>query len=393
MKNDLYSDERLNFVTLFPTAEGVHLCKDVGQIPYIFNKKFGMNGLLVTESKDAFTDLARVTPGLGILRLRSARRFCGVHLSAFYYLWRESKYIDVLNLYHLSLETKLLSILYRMRNPKGFLYIKLDVNVAAENAALKRSPYRNPLRRLLGGAFHAAFYRAITVVSAESCEAVDIVRRRYPFLANRVLKLTNGLEADSLPHDIDKTLSLKQNLIITVGRIGSFEKNNELLLEAIKHVDLQGWRVAFIGPYTTDFAQAFSRVLHDRPDLKNSVDLIGNVSDRSELMGWYARARIFALTSRSEGFPLVFSEAQCYGNLILSTDVSSVREVTEYGASGMVVPNDDVRAFAQGLRELISARENRHEVASRIATNARVHYDWRHVLGQLSEAIDRHYHV
>jgi glycosyltransferase involved in cell wall biosynthesis len=393
MKSDLYSDDLLNFVTVFPAAEGFHLFKDVGQIPYIFAKEFGMNGLLATETGSSFDTVLPSTPGLKILPLKRAASFRGIRLSAFLYLLRESKRIQVLNLYHLSLETKLLSLLYRFRNPGGFLYIKLDVNLRNEIAALKQAPRRNPIRRMLGQAFHAAFYRAVDVVSAESREAVDVVQRRYPSMAGKVIHVTNGLESHALPHDIDTALAAKEDLMITVGRIGDYYKNNELLLDALKQVQLEGWKVAIIGPYTEAFEKKFSALLAEYPHLRDAVELVGNIANRQALMQWYARARVLILTSRSEGFPLVFPEAQCYGNFILSTDVSSVREVTGYGTIGEVVPSEDAQALAAALRRLVGERARIAALHSDIAQDARARYDWRHALAPLKAAIDRHYHA
>ena len=393
MKSDLFIKKRVNFVTLFPSAESVHLSKDVGQIPYIFSKEFGANSVLATESDDAFGEIERRTPGLSICRLKRSTCVRGMRLSAFRYLWRESKSIDVLNLYHLSLETKLLSMLYRFKNPKGFLYVKLDVNVANEMAALDNQPYRNPVRRKLGEFFHSTFYRSVTMFSAESRQATELVKRRYPEMKPKLLEITNGLEVGVLPHSVETMMTTKQDLIVTVGRIGTYEKNNELLLDALKKVDLQGWKVAIIGPYTPAFAQAFANFLQECPHLRDAVSLIGNVADRKELMGWYAQARVFALTSRSEGFPLVFAEAQCYGNLIISTDISSVREVTEDGAFGRVVQNGNVTDLAHALQEVISNRVCSDALLRQIALRARIRFDWREALLPLKKAIDEHCNV
>jgi glycosyltransferase involved in cell wall biosynthesis len=393
MKSDLYSKSRLNFVTLFPSAESVHLSKDVGQIPYIFAKEFGAKSLLVTESDDAFGDIERRTPGLSVLRLN--RNLCvrGMRVSAFHYLWRESKSIDVLNLYHLSLETKLLSLLFRIRNPKGFLYVKLDVNVANETAALSERPRRNFIRRKLGELFHSAFYRSVTMFSAESRQAAEIVKYRYPAMQTKLLEITNGLEVPVLPHSVETTMASKQNLIVTVGRIGTYQKNNELLLDALKKVDLRDWKVAIVGPYTEAFAQAFGEFLKEFPHLRNAVSLIGNVSDRKELMGWYAKARIFALTSRWEGFPLVFAEAQCYGNFIVSTDISSAAEVMEDGMFGRIVQNDDAMALAEAFQNVIHKQICSDALLRQIASWGRTRYDWHEILLPLKKAIDEHFNV
>lgn len=388
--SQFYLEEKLNFVTIFPPGENVHLSKDVGQIPYIFAKEFGFNSLLITESQGRFSCGDTHDPSFKVMNLRKFTIFGSVNLSTFYHLWRNAKRINVLNLYHLSMETKLLSILYKHMNPGGFTYVKLDVNIQDEKLALQRSIPRSKIRRYLGTRFHHEFFRAVDVFSAESAEGVEIVSRRYPMMRNKLIEVTNGIEVANLVQDRQSIVDSKEDLIITVGRIGSYQKNNELFLGALAKADLKHWKVAIIGPYTLDFKILFDKFLKQNPVLQGRIDLVGNVSDKDSLMSWYRRAKILVITSRWEGFPLVFSEAQCHGNYIISTNVSSVAEITNNLQYGRIVVGD-VNAISSVITDVIENGICSKSMASEIIMYAREKYDWKKALQNLHKRISIKY--
>lgn len=384
-----YSIKKINYVTIFPKAESVHLSKDVGQIPRIFAKEFGFNSLLVTESKEHFTSGNLHDTSFNVINLWKFPIFGAANISTFFHVFCNASRIDVLNLYHLSFETKLLSIFYKLVNPKGFVYIKLDVNVQNEKLALQRIVHRSGIRRYLGTRFHQAFFRAVDVFSAESAEGVAIVSKRYPMMRSKLIEVTNGIEVASLAQDRQSVAASKEDLIITVGRIGSYEKNNELFIRSLSKASIKKWKVAIVGPYTHDFEVLFDTFIKQNPELQGSIELVGNVSDRDSLMSWYSRAKILVITSRSEGFPLVFSEAQCHGNYIISTNVSSVVEITKNCRYGQVVDGNE-NAISSMITEVIARGVCSEGMISEIMEYAREKYDWKNVLQELYRRIQRH---
>ena len=84
------------------------------------------------------------------------------------------------------------------------------------------------------------------------------------------------------------------------------------------------------------------------------------IRDRVEMRGDDPVARdrlpefdIFALASRWEGLSLALLEARASGLAAVATDVGGTRQVIRDGVDGLVVPSDDVPAFADALRRLV----------------------------------------
>lgn len=50
-----------------------------------------------------------------------------------------------------------------------------------------------------------------------------------------------------------KPFTEKENIMVCVGRIGCYQKNTEMLLNALRKVDLKDWKIYMLGPITSSF--------------------------------------------------------------------------------------------------------------------------------------------
>ena len=85
---------------------------------------------------------------------------------------------------------------------------------------------------------------------------------------------------------------VKENIILTVGRIGTAVKNNSELLAAFAQVSdaLEGWKVHLVGPIESEFNQFIDAYFSERPDLKSRVIFTGAITDKDALYKEYARS-------------------------------------------------------------------------------------------------------
>lgn len=69
-------------------------------------------------------------------------------------------------------------------------------------------------------------------------------------LKNKSTLLSNGFDEDLLQLFSMKECRYeeKENLIITVGRLGTFEKNTEMIIKAAEKVHFDNWKLVLIGP-------------------------------------------------------------------------------------------------------------------------------------------------
>ena len=145
----------------------------------------------------------------------------------------------------------------------------------------------------------------------------------------------------------------KENLITSVGRLGTYEKNTEMILDAAENVNFDDWKLVLIGPVEPNLKELIEEFYINNPHLKNSVIFTGPIYDKKELWEWYNRSKVFLLTSREESFALVLMEAYRFNNYIVSTDVGWARTAIDQ-SMGEIIPQDDSSALKRSLQRIIN---------------------------------------
>jgi len=139
----------------------------------------------------------------------------------------------------------------------------------------------------------------------------------------------------------------RQQKVIMVGSL-KWQKGYPYALEAFSRfrVDHPEWRLIIIGEGPEGEKL---RLLAAQLGLDSSVHWLGRQT-QEQVQQHLNTARIFLLTSVSEGFPKALLEAAACGTPVVVTDVGSCREVGEH--TGTVVPPKDVAALAAALAHL-----------------------------------------
>jgi glycosyltransferase involved in cell wall biosynthesis len=98
--------------------------------------------------------------------------------------------------------------------------------------------------------------------------------------------------------------------------------------------------------------------------LENAVTLVGSVQGLDEIREEFARADVFCLPSRQEGFGIVFLEAMAAGLPIVAADCGATPETAPHGEVSVLVGPDDVEGLATALVRLCEDAGERDRLAA-----------------------------
>ena len=159
---------------------------------------------------------------------------------------------------------------------------------------------------------------------------------------------------------------LSAPVVVAAGRL-TRQKGFDLLIEAFGIVvtDHRHWRLRIFG--SGALAGTLRAMIDDR-GLAQNVELAGATND---LGAELARASIFALSSRREGFPLILLEAMRKGMAVVSFDCpTGPAEVIDNHVNGILVDCGDAEALAAALHELIEDEALRRRLGAVAAVTA-----------------------
>ena len=100
----------------------------------------------------------------------------------------------------------------------------------------------------------------------------------------------------------------------------------------------------------------------------NNVTFMGKTTD---IEGAFAKASIHAMSSHSEGFPMIIVEALACGVPTVSFDCPrGPRQIIDHEHNGLLIPDGDVDALARGINDLIEDETRRRRLAANALTSA-----------------------
>lgn len=348
-----------NFVTIFPTAQNVHLIKDVGQIGNGIAQQNSYSAKLVCyQNTTDYSYLKTEAKNISLDFIEPSGRLFFLEKAVLKYIKNNAKYIDVLNLYHLTKESVYYGLYYLLCNKKGKVYLKMDVY---NEALTKKVIYsKNGLFQKFHQIMERWFFKKLTLVSVENPIALELIKQQYPVLQQKAILVTNGVNDVFLDENFPtvKSFDEKENIILSVGRIGAKDKNFEMLLTAFSKATLPNWKLIFVGAVANGFDAKVEELVLEHPHLKDQIILTGNIENRKELYEYYNRSKICCLTSPFESFGITFIEAMYFGNYVIGTKgMSSFNYITNNLQLGASVDANDANALVE-LLERVTADEN-----------------------------------
>ena len=355
------------FVTLFPECGNYGIVKDVGMIPNAINCIDGWDGILASSQINLE---GQYINDFKDLKYKILQRKGSSTINGFLYLLKNARKIDVLNVYHFKRRNTIWFIIYKLLNPKGITYVKMDMGFEALNLYKNNKRIRERVKVL---------YKYSDIVSVEStifqCEMQKLFSRK-------IIYIPNGY----LPYVTKK--HTKENIIFTAGRLGTEQKATEILLEAFKiSYQVHNYNLYLAGSVEDSFKGYIDAYFKEVPELRKRVIFLGDIKNRIQLMEFYEKSKIFIMTSRWEGFPLVLPEALSHGCYLLLTDaIAPANDLIKSENDGLIMQTDDISDISNAIQKAVRICDIKIDFEG-IKKKSSI-YEWKQICEKLIEEIN-----
>ena len=216
-------------------------------------------------------------------------------------------------------------------------------------------------------AFQAAglvAYRAVDRVIAISKGVADDLTGQFGVSPERMDVIHNPVDLDAVrraaaePLDAADQAAWSHPVIVAAGRLAE-QKNYPLLIEAVALLrERMPVRLLILG--AGELEDALRRRIAELK-LDDSIVLGGFQKNPWKFM---ARADVFALTSRYEGFGNVMAEAMACGVPVVATASQGTRDIVRDGVDGFLVERHEPSAVAEALERVLRDSSTRERLAA-----------------------------
>lgn len=347
------------------------LSKDIFLIPYYIFKELGGKCKYLYTQNLGNTEIPKLHRGVTIERTKN-KNVWKVFLKE---ILTHAKDIDVLFLTGSSAVHMFATFLYKKINPKGKVVVFGDME-EPQACELNQNGfhYSGGLAGWLKDKLTDYFFRHVTYLVANTAAyhlMTDLFERKhwngllhfYPCLDDEKFE-SYGLKR--------KPFAEKENVMVCVGRIGCYQKNTEMLLNALRKTDLKDWKIYMLGPITSsfdlkeggDFQKVIDQFFEECPWYKERLIFTGMVYDQKTVFEYYNRAKVLLMTSRHESWGNVYSEAAALGCYILSTDVGGATLCSNDWKFGYRLKQENIGDLAKAINGVIEGKVDMNEEMS-----------------------------
>ena len=208
---------------------------------------------------------------------------------------------------------------------------------------------------------------------AVSDTTADQAREQHDMPASRLHTIPNGIRLDRYAPDPEARAAIRVELglgdawvVGTVGRLDSY-KNQALLVRAMGPLLSSRVRLVIVGE--GDARPDVEAAIASLPEPRWVV-MTGRRMDVPRLVHAFD---VFALSSTTEGLPLVLPEAMAAALPVVSTAVGGIPSVVDDGETGLLVPVDET-ALRDALATLEQDRDRARAMGQRAREEALARY-------------------
>lgn len=342
----------------------VQLVKECGTIPYLLYKNHSCVARMAGGRRNGGYPNQRYIEGVQMEFLQD-----GGERAKIEYLRNNSQDIDCLLLRGPYPAYYLLADIYKAYNPIGKICLSLDAN----SGWMDRLQWTDPR--------FVRFMDQCDIICTSGRTMQTHLNEKWPWAIEYI---PNGFY-DHSDHKLSYRSDKKENIILTVGRLGTQQKATNVLLEAFAQIaeKIPDWRLHLAGSVARGFEGYLTQFWTEHPELKERIRFLGNIGDRETLYDEYERAKIFALPSVLEGgTPNVIAEALYAGDAIAITKIDEYRDATDQGRCGLAADIGDISGFADILLRLCQD-EDLEAMCHRSHAYAKENFDMERIVARL----------
>lgn len=199
-------------------------------------------------------------------------------------------------------------------------------------------------------------YPRATGIIAQTQKAKEIYFNL--FRHNNIEIIGNPIQEIKLDRNIRR-----ENIILMVGRLIETKHQDELVKMFLK-INNPGWKLVLVG--YDHLQQNNSERIREIIDSHNAQERVFLEGKQTDVARYYAKSKIFAFTSSSEGFPNAIGEAMSAGIPAVAFDcVAGPSEMINDNYNGFLVPLFDFKKFREKLELLMQDEDLRIKMGER----------------------------
>ena len=362
-------DDRIGAYTILASGGwwNQRLLKDCGIVPYLLHKNYGFHSVLVgyNANNPTLPYLETYLKGVEINFLSDDTLQTRIQ-----YIDDHSKDMDLLILYGAYEKYVPIVDCYLKKRPDGKIYLVTDANTNWMDSIEHDNPH---YKRLLDqcDVVGASCRKTQRYLNMKWSTVVDLIRNGWYNFSNV---------------DFNNLFDHKENIILTVGRLGTKQKCTELLLEAFADCSdkIPDWRLRLVGKVEPKFNEYLDKFFAKYPNLKDRIEFAGLIEDKLKLAEEYKKAKIFILTSIIEGgTPNVIAEALYAGCYIITSDIDGASDATDEGRCGAVFSLDNKLELVDVLKRVCNNSNLITEGGTWAFNYAREYFDSEKIVAHL----------
>lgn len=218
----------------------------------------------------------------------------------------------------------------------------------------------------------------------------DVVTSNSPGLYEQSNKHHPNCVLIPNPVELPKIENIKKNRngtnVLIVGRL-SHRKGTDIVFRTIDiiHRKNPGINFTFVGP-DDDMDDRLCKIYDScRHINRDNVHFAGYQIDTRP---WYAKADIFFLPSRNEGFPSVFIEAMSHGVPLVVKKLEGVTDFIIENGYPAIIDSEEPENFSEAIIKLVYDKELYGSLVKRLKNNVK-HFDKKNIYNQYINLIEK----